>query len=153
VVHLKLDAPFKYNVDPSEASKRKFSIIVRWFFMMKGLLRDGVGGDYQDYCKRFFDALKTIDAGQRADKELAQNGNSNGENARKTPMTVEESQDLDEARNMYSLRSAQRVQYPERLAAGQWPLYEVYVRQTLTSYRLVCRFCREGISEGSLALA
>ncbi|KAF2029645.1 hypothetical protein EK21DRAFT_89587 [Setomelanomma holmii] len=105
VVRLSLFAPFKYNADTSKSSKRKFSIIIKWYFMLRGLLHDGVGGDYNDYCKRLCDALRKIYAGQQMDKDRGRRGDQI-EGSRQTPMTVDESPEPDEPKSPYRLRSA-----------------------------------------------
>tara|TARA_R110002003_G_scaffold58_4_gene5172 strand:- start:19845 stop:21467 length:1623 start_codon:yes stop_codon:yes gene_type:complete len=105
VVRLPLKAPFKYNADISKSSKRKFSIIIKWYFMLKGLLHDGVGGDYNDYCKRFCDALRKIEAGQRSEEEKSRQGDY-VEGSQETQMTVDESPEPDKPKSVYKLRSA-----------------------------------------------
>ncbi|KAH7069185.1 hypothetical protein BKA63DRAFT_520775 [Paraphoma chrysanthemicola] len=105
VVRLSLYAPFKYNADISKSSKRKFSIIIKWYFMLKGVLHDGVGGDYNDYCKRFCDALRRIDAGQRIDDAEKNNPGDYAQGSHETPMTVDESSEPEDSRSPYKLRS------------------------------------------------
>ena len=67
VVELQLDPPFRYNTDLSQSGKRRFSMIIRWYFLAKGLI-GGQFGDYDDYSKRFTVALRMIEAGQQAEK-------------------------------------------------------------------------------------
>ncbi|KAH7088723.1 hypothetical protein FB567DRAFT_522174 [Paraphoma chrysanthemicola] len=105
VVRLSLYPPFKYNADISKSSKRKFSIIIKWYFMLKGLLHDGVGGDYNDYCKRFCDALRRIDAGRRIDDAEKNDPGDSIEGSQETPMTVDESSEPEDTRSPYKLRS------------------------------------------------
>jgi hypothetical protein len=57
IMLMELNAPFKYNADPSKASKRKFSIIIKWYFMVKGLMTDGVAGEIHNYCRQLNLAL------------------------------------------------------------------------------------------------
>lgn len=108
IVRLPLFAPFKYNADISKAAKRKFSIVIKWYFMLKGLLTDGTGGDFTDYCKRFYDALRKIEAGQ---EEEAMSGRKRRTSA--AAATVEESPDPDEPKSMYPLRSGRLHHGPE----------------------------------------
>jgi len=117
VARLSLDAPFKYNVDASNTTRgRKFSIVIKWYFMLKGLVSDGFGVvDLDDYCRRFFAALQAIDAGQRAEKEKAQNV----QDETRITRIMDDSTGLGESRSVLGLRSgsARRVQYAERSAA------------------------------------
>lgn len=70
VVRLTLDSPFKYVADPSKVGKREFSIVVRYYFLLQGLLVDGFGSDLNDYSKRFYDALNRIDAGRKSERGI-----------------------------------------------------------------------------------
>lgn len=67
-----------------------------------GLSENGMECNYGDYCPRFYDALKKIDAGQHAEKEL--DGPPN------TLMMIKERLEPEEIRCAYSLRSAHRKQ-------------------------------------------
>jgi hypothetical protein len=42
VMSKSLKAPFNYNAGQSKACKRKSSIVLKWYFMLKGLWTDGV---------------------------------------------------------------------------------------------------------------
>jgi hypothetical protein len=54
VVLMDVNAPFKYNADPAKGMKRKFSVIIKWYFMARGLLDNAVSGDLSDWCKIFY---------------------------------------------------------------------------------------------------
>jgi hypothetical protein len=108
IMLMKLNAPFKYNADPSKASKRKFSIIIKWYFMVRGLVTDRVAGDIHDYCKRLNLALERIVDGQSADGNRYLSSLPRPRTAQDktgTPDTIEESP--EPVRNVYALRSTQ----------------------------------------------
>jgi hypothetical protein len=110
VMTMKLNAPFKYNADSSKASKRKFSIIIKWYFMLKGLVNDRITGDMLDYCKRFCHALEKIEEAQQAEGAKHSRPEARTRATReKTPLTIEESPEPAESRNAYGLRSAHRA--------------------------------------------
>jgi hypothetical protein len=110
VMTMKLNPPFKYNADSSKASKRKFSIIIKWYFMVKGLVNDRITGDMLDYCKRFSHALEKIDEAQQAEGVKHTRPEARTRSAReKTPLTIEESPEPAEPKNAYGLRSAHRA--------------------------------------------
>jgi hypothetical protein len=114
VVKLTLDPPFKYIADISKAGKRKFSIVIKWYFIAKGLLSDNFGGDMNDYCKRFYDALKKIDAGTREEKGGRSIQESPSESPRRLATTTNESSEPDEPRNSRGgLRSAYRAEHAD----------------------------------------
>jgi len=71
VLQARLNEPFNHNAAQSKSSKRKNSIVLRWYFMKKGLWTEDISGDYNDYCRRFHDALRKIEAGRATDGTLA----------------------------------------------------------------------------------
>jgi hypothetical protein len=110
VMSTKLIVPFRYNAEPSKASKRKFSIVIKWYFMTKGLVTDRVSGDLVDYCKRFSQALHKIDDGQQNESaKRSRPGTRAGDTRDETPITIEESPEPTEPRSAYGLRSAQHA--------------------------------------------
>jgi hypothetical protein len=120
IMLMKLNAPFKYNADPSKASKRKFSIIIKWYFMVKGLVTDSITGDIHDYCKRLSLALERIAEGQRADgtrDSIPAAGNRAAHD--KTPDTIDESP--EPIKNVYSLRSTQPAENGDTGAGATQP--------------------------------
>lgn len=104
VIRLSLDAPFKYLTDPSKAGKRKFSILIKWYYLLKGLTHD-IESDYDDFCKRFNDALKKIHAGEnRRDSDSEEGSEIELQSA-----SMDESPEYSEPRNVYGLRSVKRT--------------------------------------------
>jgi hypothetical protein len=98
VMGMRLFTPFKYLQDPSKPVKRKLSVLIRWYFLSKGVINN-IECEYDDFCKRFSQGLKRIDQEQRA----ARSGNRNEPAQRRG--AVEESPDPDDE-TMYGLRSA-----------------------------------------------
>ena len=106
IVRLPLDVPFRYNAETSKNGKRRFSMVVKWYFLAKGLI-EGPFGDYADYTKRFSFALRLIEEGQQAEKKSGQ-----GRRSRRTqPNSAinEEIIEADEESNVYRLRSGDRT--------------------------------------------
>lgn len=104
VLRLPLNTPFKYNADISQRGKSNFSTVIQWYFM--GLIENGMECDYVDYCPRFYDALKKIDAALHAEKELKV--------SRNTPMMTEERLEPENSRSAYGLRSTHRANVSEK---------------------------------------
>lgn len=133
VVTMKLDAPFKYNADSAKGMKRKFSVIIKWYFMERGLLINAVSGDLADWCKIFCNALRNVEPDPRAvrrkdnaarkptrksatfesepsvaAKGPRRSGLSNPRRPASGVAIVEESPDAEETSSPYGLRSARR---------------------------------------------
>jgi hypothetical protein len=100
VMSMPLCEPFKYIADTSRTMKRKFSMVIRWYFLSKGVINN-IECDYSDFCKHFSQALRKIDEAQRAESGF---GNSSPHRRD----AVEESPDPDETDSVYELRSATR---------------------------------------------
>jgi hypothetical protein len=98
VMDLPLVAPFKHLVDSSKPGKRKFSMLIRWYFLLRGLI-DTIECEYDDYCKRFQAALRKIDGEKEAERTGAQ------DISKRKSHSVAESPEPDEVGNVYSLRS------------------------------------------------
>ncbi|KAH5699996.1 hypothetical protein HBI44_056490 [Parastagonospora nodorum] len=135
VVTMKLDAPFKYNADSAKGMKRKFSVIIKWYFMARGLLENAVSGDLADWCKIFANALRNVEPDPRAIKgkknaagkpvaprrsaalgsepstpamKPHESGLANPRRPASGVAIVEESPDAEEPNSPYGLRSARR---------------------------------------------
>jgi hypothetical protein len=102
VMKASLLAPFKYLAENSKPMKRKFSMLIRWYFLSKGLI-DGIEGDKADFCKRFSAAVKRIDDEKRDEADGTQN------RTRRNHETVEESPEPEDADSTYGLRSSSRT--------------------------------------------
>jgi hypothetical protein len=100
VMRLPLVTPFKYLADQSKSMKRKFSMLIRWYFLSKGVINN-IECEYDDFCMRFSQGLKKIDEEQRA----ARSGTRDEAPQRRD--AIEESPDPDEE-TVYGLRSASR---------------------------------------------
>ncbi|CAO2655030.1 Nn.00g117630.m01.CDS01 [Neocucurbitaria sp. VM-36] len=107
VVQLSLKAPFKYNAEVSKGGKRKFSMVIKWYFMARGLIQNAFTGDDTDNWKRFADALRRIDARQRAERGGIQEDQP--DNARETPTKLEDSLEVEEPGSAYRLRSRDKM--------------------------------------------
>jgi len=135
VVTMKLDAPFKYNADSAKGMKRKFSVIIKWYFMERGLLINAVSGDLADWCKIFCNALRNVEPDPRAVRKKdnaprrqprkavpyepepsvaamgpRRPGLSNPRRPASGVAIVEESPDAEETSSPYGLRSARRAE-------------------------------------------
>lgn len=96
VMQARLNEPFNHNAAQSKSSKRKSSIVIRFYFMKKGLWTEGLAGDYNDYCKRFHDALRRIEAGRPKDGTRSPRRRLQG--SYKVPVRVDEVPEPEEAR-------------------------------------------------------
>ncbi|KAH8704408.1 hypothetical protein GQ44DRAFT_716778 [Phaeosphaeriaceae sp. PMI808] len=135
VVQRPLDSPFRYNANLDKASKRKFSIVIKWYFLCSGNLKE-INGDYKDYSKRLFDALRKIDAGQRAEE-----GKSHIEPVRNTPSMHEEDSESEEPKNSYHLRSTQDTEHGEtetRVARSSSLASMANMDDNKTDYQVLC---------------
>ncbi|USP76140.1 hypothetical protein yc1106_03414 [Curvularia clavata] len=101
VMKMSLDAPFRYLAENSKPMKRKFSMLIRWYFLTRGLI-DGLECERDDFCKRFGAAVKRIEE----EKLYEQDGTQN--RTRRTRDVVEESSDVEDADTVYGLRSGSR---------------------------------------------
>ncbi len=106
IVRLPLDVPFRYNAETSKNGKRRFSMVVKWYFLAKGLI-EGPFGDYADYTKRFNFALRLIEQGQQADKKSGHERRSR--RSQPDPAINEEIIEGEDETNVYRLRSGDRV--------------------------------------------
>lgn len=105
VLQFSLKAPFKYTAEGSKGGKRKFSMVIRWYFMARGLITSAFTGDDTDNSKRFADGLRRIDA-----RRLAENGGREEvpNDSRESP-TIEDSLEIEEPGSSYSLRSRRQT--------------------------------------------
>ncbi|KAF1832982.1 hypothetical protein BDW02DRAFT_501684 [Decorospora gaudefroyi] len=92
VLDMPLIAPFKYLAHTAAPMKRKFNMLIRWYFLANGLIHD-IERDNDEFSKRFQGALKTIKEKRLVDGLRCK--------------TIEDSPDLDEP-NVCGLRSASR---------------------------------------------
>ncbi|EOA86801.1 uncharacterized protein SETTUDRAFT_135144 [Exserohilum turcica Et28A] len=60
-----LDPPFKYFAFNTKLMKRKFSMLIRWYFLSHGLIDTIEGGDMDDFCKVFASAIRSIENEKR----------------------------------------------------------------------------------------
>ena len=96
-----LYAPFRYVADLSRNGKRKFSSVVKWYFLTFGKLAGYSPTDYTTLYKYLQSALRDIDAGQIVEKQNTQKRQSIS--TRGTPTSPEP----EELTNSYSLRSTE----------------------------------------------
>jgi hypothetical protein len=108
VVSMALNAPFKYNADVSKGNKRKFSVVIKWYFMVRGLLDHAASGDIEDWCRILHGALRKIYLGQGNEKGKGSRGRANGKESREMPVVIQNSPEAVERNSTYGLRSAQR---------------------------------------------
>jgi hypothetical protein len=108
VVTMSLNAPFKYNADLAKGNKRKFSVIIKWYFMVRGLLENAVSGDMADWCKILYSALNKIESGRDADKGKSIKGREDKRESQEMPLVIQNSPEAAERSNVYALRSARR---------------------------------------------
>jgi hypothetical protein len=121
VVLMDVNAPFKYNADPAKGMKRKFSVIIKWYFMARGLLDNAVSGDLSDWCKIFYNALRNIEPERKAQRERnsgaikpavarksAYGKSSERVRSPSAHTRVEESPDVADPSSPYGLRSSHR---------------------------------------------
>jgi hypothetical protein len=101
VMDMPLLPPFKHLAKNSKPMKRKFSMLVRWYFLSKGVINN-IECEYDDFCKRFSQALRKIDEERRAIESGV------GVDSSRRRDAVEESPDPDEVESAYGLRSASR---------------------------------------------
>ncbi|KAJ4368438.1 hypothetical protein N0V83_006795 [Neocucurbitaria cava] len=115
VLQFSLKAPFKYTAEGSKGGKRKFSMVIRWYFMARGLITSAFTGDDTDNWKRFADGLRRIDA-----RRLAENGGREEDpNGSRESPTIEDSLEIEEPGSSYSLRSRrQTITEPQHQQTG-----------------------------------
>ncbi|RAR08230.1 hypothetical protein DDE83_006071 [Stemphylium lycopersici] len=99
VIRAPLIAPFKYLTEGSKPMKRKFSMVIRWYYLCKGLIQN-IDGDPDDYGKRFATIVRKIEE----DKRDEENGDLN--RSERNGETVEESPEPDDEDSASSPRSA-----------------------------------------------
>lgn len=102
VIKASLLTPFKYLAENSKPMKRKFSMLIRWYFLIQGLI-DGLEGDQGDFCKRFSSAVKRIDEEKHDEEDGTQN------RTRRNREAIEESPEPEDADSTYTLRSSSRT--------------------------------------------
>jgi hypothetical protein len=108
VVTMSLDVPFKYNADLSKGNKRKFSVIVKWYFMVRGLLNHALSGDIDDWCRILLNALQKIANASAHEKGKGNRGRGSLKASREMPAVIQNSPEPVERNSTYGLRSAQR---------------------------------------------
>jgi hypothetical protein len=108
VVTMALDAPFKYNADLSKGNKRKFSVIIKWYFMARGLLDNAVSGDLDDWCKILYNALQKIERASGHEKGKSNRERGSLKESREMPAVIQNSPEAVDRTSTYGLRSAQR---------------------------------------------
>jgi hypothetical protein len=149
VVTMSLLAPFRYNADLAKGNKRKFSVIIKWYFMVRGLLDNAVSGDIADWCKIFFNALKKVDQGRGPEYGKSFIGKGKDRDSREMPVVIQNSPEAAEVTSSYGLRSGQRGEDGdprEEAASPQQPRIEP--RQTRGSggppdYEVLCDYLEE----------
>ncbi|XP_014562714.1 hypothetical protein COCVIDRAFT_83289 [Bipolaris victoriae FI3] len=102
VMKASLLSPFKYLAENSKPMKRKFSMLIRWYFLIKGYI-DGLEGDQGDFCKRFSSAVKRIEEEKHDEEDGTQN------RTRRNREAIEESPEPEDADSTYTLRSSSRT--------------------------------------------
>ncbi|KAF1919990.1 hypothetical protein BDU57DRAFT_157386 [Ampelomyces quisqualis] len=100
---LELRPPFKYIAGTAKTDKRKFSYIVKWYFMTKGLLDSAIAGNLADWCKVFYKALQAVES-----QMPRQDGRSTRSEARGEYDAVQESPEAAGNGSTNDLRSARR---------------------------------------------
>ncbi|KAJ6200811.1 hypothetical protein J3E72DRAFT_236503 [Bipolaris maydis] len=102
VMKASLLPPFKYLAENSKPMKRKFSMLIRWYFLIQGYI-DGLEGDQGDFCKRFSSAVKRIEEEKHDEEDGTQN------RARRNREAIEESPEPEDADSTYTLHSSSRT--------------------------------------------
>jgi hypothetical protein len=106
VVTMSLDAPFKYNADLSKGNKRKFSVIIKWYFMARGLLDNAVSGDIDEWCRILYNALQKIQRAISHEKGKSNRARASLKVSREMPAVIQNSPEAVERNSTYGLRSA-----------------------------------------------
>lgn len=159
VMQVPLLEPFNHNAAQSKSSKRKSSIVIRFYFMKKGLWTEGLICDYDDYCKRFHDALKKIEAGQSANGTLAVapempadetlSPRRRFQGSYKLPARIEESPDPDpdlpHSAHTWSFQTGPGANIAERMRPPTTPaktpaVQAVPEKSGNTDYETLCRY-------------